>query len=95
MRLRVIDKSTRQPKAVRLHLHGEAGEYLPPRGHHRKVNPYWFEDNYAEFVNSANQYSYIPGECVVDLPLGRVAVEISRGYEIARSAPPSDHAGDG
>ena len=83
VRLRVIDKSTRQPVAVRLHLHGEAGEYLPPRGHHRKVNPYWFEDNYAEFVNSGNQYSYIPGECVVDLPIGRVAVEISRGYEIA------------
>ena len=83
VRLRVIDKSTRQPVAVRLHLHGEAGEYLPPRGHHRKVNPYWFEDNYAEFVNGANQYSYIPGECVVDLPVGRVAVEISRGYEIA------------
>jgi hypothetical protein len=83
VRLRVIDKRTRQPVAVRLHLHGEAGEYLPPRGHHRKVNPYWFEDNYAEFVNSANQYSYIPGECVVDLPIGRVAVEISRGYEIA------------
>src|SRR5215213_4268386 len=83
VRLRVIDKSSRQPVAVRLHLHGEAGEYLLPRGHHRKVNPYWFEDNYAEFVNSANQYSYIPGECVVDLPIGRVAVEISRGYEIA------------
>jgi hypothetical protein len=83
VQLRVIDKSTRQPVAVRLHLHGEAGEYLPPRGHHRKVNPYWFEDNYAEFVNGANQYSYIPGECVVDLPIGRVAVEISRGYEIA------------
>jgi hypothetical protein len=83
VRLRVIDKQTRQPVAVRLHLHGQAGEYLPPRGHHRKVNPSWFEDNYAEFVNSANQYSYVPGECVVDLPIGRVAVEISRGYEIA------------
>ena len=83
MRLRVIDRATRQPVAVRLHLHGQAGEYLPPRGHHRRVNPYWFEDNFAEFVNGANQYSYIPGECVVDLPLGCVAVEISRGYEIA------------
>jgi hypothetical protein len=83
VRLRVIDAASRQPVAVRLHLHGEAGEYLPPRGHHRKVNAYWFEDNYAEFVNGRNQYSYIPGECVVDLPLGRVAVEISRGYEIA------------
>jgi hypothetical protein len=83
VRVRVVDKTTRQPVAVRLHLHGEAGEYLPPRGHHRKVNPYWFEDYYAEFVNGHNQYSYVPGECVVDLPLGRVAVEISRGYEVA------------
>ncbi len=81
--LRVIDRATRQPVAARLHLHGEAGEYLPPRGHHRQVNRHWFEDNYAEFVNGHNQYSYIDGECVVDLPLGRVHVEISRGYEIA------------
>ncbi|MEA2585586.1 MAG: hypothetical protein QOF33_3671 [Thermomicrobiales bacterium] len=83
VRLRVIDKTTRQPVAARLHLHGEAGEYLPPHGHHRKVNGYWFEDNYGEFVNDHNQYSYIPGECAVDLPLGRVFVEITRGYEIA------------
>ena len=82
VRVRIVDKTTRQPVAARLHLHGAAGEYLPPRGHHRKVNPFWFEDNYAEFVNGHNQYSYVPGECVVDLPLGRVAVEISRGYEI-------------
>ncbi|MFN8592546.1 MAG: CehA/McbA family metallohydrolase [Thermomicrobiales bacterium] len=82
VRVKIIDKESRQPVAVRLHLHGEAGEYLPPRGHHRKVNAYWFEDNYAEFVNGRNQYSYVPGECIVDLPLGRVAVEIRRGYEI-------------
>lgn len=83
VRLRIVDGATRQPLAARLHLHGEAGEYLPPRGHHRKVNPYWFEDNYAEFVNGGNQYSYVAGDCVVDLPLGKVAVEINRGYEIA------------
>ncbi len=81
--IRVIDQASRQPVAVRLHLHGEAGEYLPPRGHHRKVNPFWFEDNYGEFINKHNQYAYISGECVVDLPLGRVFVEITRGYEIA------------
>jgi hypothetical protein len=83
VRLRVIDKTTGQPVAARLHLHGPAGEYLPPRGYHRKVNPFWFEDTSAELVNSHNQYSYITGECVADLPLGRVAVEISRGYEIS------------
>jgi hypothetical protein len=83
VKIRVVDQATGQPVAVRLHLHGEAGEYLPPHGRHRKVNRYWFEDNYGEFVNDFNQYSYIDGECVVDLPLGRVFVEITRGYEIA------------
>ena len=78
----IIDKASQRPVAVRLHMHGAAGEYLPPRGHHRRVNPYWFEDNYGEFVNQLNQYSYVPGECVVDLPLGAVYVEITRGYEI-------------
>ena len=81
--LRIVDKASGQPVAARLHLHGEAGEYLPPRGRHRKVNPYWFEDNYGEFVNVRQQYSYVEGECVVDLPLGTVYVEITRGYEAA------------
>ncbi|MCC9077752.1 CehA/McbA family metallohydrolase [Litorilinea aerophila] len=80
--VRVVARESGQPVAVRLHMHGEAGEYLPPRGHHRKVNGYWFEDNYAEFVNLYNQYSYIDGHCVVDLPLGWVYVEITRGYEV-------------
>src|SRR5215203_719068 len=80
--IRILDKATGQPIPVRLHMHGIAGEYLPPRGNHRKVNPYWFEDNYGEFVNGRNQYAYISGECIADLPLGTVYVEISRGYEI-------------
>ena len=83
VRLRMVEKDSGQPVAVRLHLHGEAGEYLPPKGHHRKVNPYWFEDNYGEFVNNLNQYCYIPGECEVDLPLGEVFIEVTRGYEVA------------
>jgi hypothetical protein len=82
VRLRVVEKGSGKPVAVRLHMHGQAGEYLPPKGYHRKVNPYWFEDNYGEFVNSLNQYCYIPGECVADLPLGEVFIEIRRGYEI-------------
>ncbi len=83
VKIRIVEKETGQPAAVRLHIHGEAGEYLPPRGHHRKVNGYWFEDYYAEFVNVHNQYSYVDGECIVDLPLGTVYVEMTRGYEVA------------
>jgi hypothetical protein len=79
--VRVVEQGTQQPVPVRIHFHGAQGEYLPPRGNHRKVNPYWFEDNYGEFVNLSNQYAYIHGECVVDLPLGEVYVEITKGYE--------------
>ncbi len=83
VKIKVIDKTTRQPVAVRLHIHGQAGEYLPPRGHHRKVNPGWFQDRFAEFINQNNQYAYIDGACVTDLPLGTVYIEITRGYEVS------------
>jgi len=81
VRVRVVDEHGREV-AVRIHFHGKHGEYLPPRGNHRRVNGYWFEDNYGEFVNRLNQYAYIPGHCEVELPLGEVFVEISRGYEM-------------
>jgi hypothetical protein len=83
VRVRIVDGQTGEPVAVRFHMHGEAGEYLPPRGHHRQVNGAWFEDNYGEFVIDRHQYAYVDGDCVVDLPLGTVHVEITRGYEIA------------
>jgi hypothetical protein len=83
VRLRFLDRESKTRVAVRLHLHGEHGEYLPPRGHHRKVNRVWHQDNYAELAIGENQYAYVDGECLVDLPLGRVYMEISRGYEIA------------
>jgi len=82
VRLRLVERGATVPVPARLHLHGADGEYLPPRGHHRHVSPYWFDDNYAEFINGRNAYSYVPGECVVDLPLGEVFVEASRGYEV-------------
>ncbi len=82
VKIRIVERGSAQPVAVRLHLHGAAGEYLPPKGNHRTVNGNWFEDNYGEFVNGANQYAYVPGECVADLPLGDVYVEIARGYEV-------------
>lgn len=79
--VRVVEKGSGRQVPVRIHLHGAHGEYLPPRGRHRKVNPHWFEDNYGEFVNGRNQYSYIDGHCEVELPLGEVYVEITKGYE--------------
>ena len=81
VQIKVMDQQGR-PVAARVHFHGSAGEYLPPRGNHRRVNPFWFEDNYGEFVNSRNQYAYIQGHCELEAPLGEVFVEISRGYEV-------------
>lgn len=82
VRLRFVERGSNAPVPVRLHMHGSAGEYLPPKGHHRKVNDGWFEDYAGEFVNGSNQYCYIPGECVVDLPAGEVFIEATRGYEV-------------
>ena len=78
----VLQDAPRRPVPVRLHMHGTQGEYLPPKGAHRRVNPHWFEDNYGEFVNGDNQYAYVPGECVADLPLGPVYLEAVCGLEI-------------
>jgi hypothetical protein len=83
VRIQVLDGATGRPVPVRLHLHDEAGRYLAPRGHHRLVNAEWFEDLYAEYVLDEHQYAYVDGECVVDLPLGSVYVEIERGFEIS------------
>jgi hypothetical protein len=82
VRLRLVERGSTVPVPARLHLHGAAGEYLPPLGHHRHVSPAWFDDNYAEFLNGCNAYSYVPGECTVELPLGEVFVEATRGYEV-------------
>ncbi len=82
VRVRIVDAGG-LPVAARLHLHGEDGQYLPPRGHHRQVNTGWFEDWYGELAIDRQQYAYVDGRCVVDLPLGTVHVEISRGYEVA------------
>ncbi|WP_245509640.1 hypothetical protein [Bradyrhizobium vignae] len=80
--LRIIEKSTGGRVAVRLHVHGPNGEYLRPKGHHRKVTTGWFQDYAAEFANGLNQYAYVDGHCTIDLPIGPVFVEITRGFKV-------------
>lgn len=88
--LRAVERGSRRPVPVKLHLHGEWGEYLAPADRHRIINPDWFEDYGADFLhvadwsdtNRAHACSYIGGETRVKLPLGKVYVEISKGFEI-------------
>lgn len=80
--LRVVDKGTGRPVPVRIHLHGRAGEYLPPLNRHRIPNPFWFEDNGADYVHGEHFCTYIDGEAEFKLPLGPVFVEVTKGFEI-------------
>ncbi|WMY10975.1 CehA/McbA family metallohydrolase [Paraburkholderia phenoliruptrix] len=82
VKLLIVEKGTGRRVAARLHLHGSDGQYLPPKGHHRKVNTGWFEDYAAEFANGLNQYAYVDGQCVIDVPVGRIFVEITGGFEV-------------
>jgi hypothetical protein len=78
-----MGKGSKKPLAVKLHLHGQAGEYLAPVDRHRIPNPGWFEDYSVDFTHRGIHHcTYIPGETVVDLPLGPVYLEISKGFEI-------------
>ncbi|MER8716613.1 CehA/McbA family metallohydrolase [Mesorhizobium sp. M1295] len=82
VKFQIIEKGTGRRVGARLHVHGPHGEYLPPKGHHRKVNTGWFEDLFGEFVNGLNQYAYVDGTCTVDLPIGAIFVEITKGFEM-------------
>ena len=94
--LKVIDKSSRKAVAVKLHIHGENGEYIAPLDRHRYPNPYWFQDYSVDFVHRTNfgfdlnrspdtsghACTYISGETTVMVPLGKIYIEISKGFEI-------------
>ena len=83
VRLRVVDKVSGNPVPVKLHIHGEFGEYLPPVDRHRNPNPEWFEDYSPEFEHQGIHYcAYISGDTALNLPVGEVFVEVSKGFEI-------------
>ena len=83
VRLRVVEQAGGDPVPVKLHVHGEWGEYLAPTDRHRIINPYWFEDYGTEWTHqNMHPCTYIPGETTLDLPLGKVYIEVSKGFEI-------------
>jgi hypothetical protein len=81
--LRAVERGSSKSVPVKLHVHGEYGEYLAPVDRHRIPNPAWFEDYSADFSHlSTHSCTYIPGETSIDLPVGRVYLEVSKGFEI-------------
>ena len=83
VKLRAVDRATGKAVSVKLHVHGEFGEYLAPVDRHRILNPSWFEDYSVDFAHlDTHCCTYVPGETVINLPLGPVYVEVSKGFEI-------------
>lgn len=87
--VQVVEAISRKPVAVKLHLHGEWGEYLAPVDRHRIINPEWFEDYSVESTHGdwreprrLHSSTYINGETRLKLPLGKVYVEVTKGFEI-------------
>ena len=78
--LKVLDQSGKTIPA-RVHAHGAAGEYLPPRGRHRYPNVYWFEDYSADYCRDGHCCTYINGNACYLLPLGEVYFEVAKGFE--------------
>jgi hypothetical protein len=90
VRLRAVERGSQKAVAVKLHIHGEWGEYLAPQDRHRILNPAWFEDYSVDFSHAPNwpgpaghhDCTYINGDTLVKLPLGKVHIEVSKGFEI-------------
>ncbi|MFQ6039876.1 MAG: CehA/McbA family metallohydrolase [Candidatus Poribacteria bacterium] len=81
--IKIIEARSKKKVAVKLHIHGEAGEYLPPADRHRIPNPYWFEDYSPDYLaNGIHLCAYVDGETRVKLPLNNVYIEVSKGFEI-------------
>jgi len=81
--IRVIERGGGNIVSVKLHIHGKWGEYLAPIDRHRILNPAWFEDYSVDFLHlNTHACTYIPGETTIDLPLGEVYIEVSKGFEI-------------
>ncbi|MCJ7700660.1 MAG: CehA/McbA family metallohydrolase [Anaerolineales bacterium] len=81
--IKAVERKSGKPVPVKLHVHGVWGEYLAPLDRHRIINPSWFEDYSVDFIhNGLHSCTYIPGVTTIDLPLGNVFLEVSKGFEI-------------
>ena len=70
-----------EPSPARVRFVAADGRYLPPLGHRDEINPGLMEDTGADIVLGGDAFAYVPGEFAIDLPAGRVEVEVVKGFE--------------
>lgn len=80
---RVVDAATGRPTPVRVHFRAPDGRYFPPYGHRHEVNDNWFEDYGADLKLGSTPYAYVDGTFQIELPVGEVYAEVSKGFEYA------------
>lgn len=81
VRARVVDDSTGKPVPVRIGFRSKDGRYIPPYGHPQQINTGWFQDYSADVQVRQASFAYVDGTFQIELPVGDVYVEISKGFE--------------
>jgi hypothetical protein len=78
---RVVDSSTGRPTPARLAFRSKEGRYIPPYGHRTEINDGWFQDYGADIKLMDTSFAYTDGNFLVELPVGEVYVEMTKGFE--------------
>ena len=78
---KVVDAGTGQPTPVRLAFRSQDGRYIPPYGHRTQINDAWFQDYGADLMLGDASFAYVDGTFQVELPVGAVYLEMTKGYE--------------
>lgn len=79
--VRIVDRSSGRETPARVSIHGSSGEYLPPYGHQRDINENWCEDIGGDLKLGDTSFAYVDGRFQIELPIGEVFVELTKGFE--------------
>lgn len=79
----VVDATTRRPTPARLAFRSKEGRYIPPYGHRTEINDGWFQDYGADLKLMDTSFAYVDGSFQVELPVGEVYLEMTKGFEYA------------
>ena len=80
---KVVDHATQRPTPVRLAFRSSQGRYIPPYGHRSDINDGWFQDYGADVKLMDTPFAYVDGTFQVELPVGDVYLEMTKGFEYA------------
>lgn len=84
VRTRIVDAKTGQPLTCRVHFRTLDGLPVAPYSHHAHINSdgsTWNLDIGGDVRLGSQTYAYVDGGCEGWLPVGRLIVEIARGFE--------------